>query len=191
MQSGTTGLVASWGQPRCSLQVVVIEKGRYTKAADLTLLERDAFQNMYEGCGLATTDDAGELWAYLPLPAAVTTQHPDLHLLSHFPLMPWTQAPCMTELFTPVQASISWLEQLLEEEPASTGMSLISVPAACTVPELAWCTRAAEPWLAAIQESERCLQEEISHADMIDALTRHNMQECKLCPAGSCDKGVG
>ncbi len=48
------------GSPACILQVLVIEKGRYTKAADLSLLERDAFQNMYEGCGLATTDDAGE-----------------------------------------------------------------------------------------------------------------------------------
>ena len=115
----------------CSLQVVVIEKGRYTKAADLTLLERDAFQNMYEGCGLATTDDAGELWAYHPLPAAVTTQHPDLHLLPHLRALPLTQAPCTTELMTTVQASISWLEQLWEEEPASTGMSVTAIPAAC------------------------------------------------------------
>lgn len=49
------------------LQVLVVEKGRYTKAADLSLLERDAFQNMYEGCGLATTDDAGDLQGLVSL----------------------------------------------------------------------------------------------------------------------------
>ena len=42
------------------LQVIVVEKGRYTRAAELSLLERNAFEQMYEGCGLATTDDAGE-----------------------------------------------------------------------------------------------------------------------------------
>ena len=42
-----------------SVQVVIIEKGSYIRAADLSLLEREAFQGMYEGCGLATTDNAG------------------------------------------------------------------------------------------------------------------------------------
>ena len=44
----------------CLLQVVIVEKGRYTKAAKLSLLERDAFRTMYEGSGLATTDNAGD-----------------------------------------------------------------------------------------------------------------------------------
>ena len=42
-----------------SVQVIIVEKGNYTRAADLSLLERDAFQGMYEGGGLATTDNAG------------------------------------------------------------------------------------------------------------------------------------
>ena len=42
-----------------SVQVIIVEKGNYTRAADLSLLERDAFQAMYEGGGLATTDNAG------------------------------------------------------------------------------------------------------------------------------------
>ncbi len=42
------------------MQVIVVEKGRYIRTAELSLLERDAFQQMYEGCGLATTDDTGE-----------------------------------------------------------------------------------------------------------------------------------
>ena len=54
--------------------MVVIEKGRYTKAADLSLLERDAFQNMYEGCGLATTDNAGTHLSLFPVPAAIRAQ---------------------------------------------------------------------------------------------------------------------
>jgi hypothetical protein len=45
---------------RCA-QVLVIEKGSYKRAAELPLLERDAFKTMYEGCGLAATDDAGAL----------------------------------------------------------------------------------------------------------------------------------
>lgn len=43
------------------MQVVVVEKGHYICARDLTLLERDAFGGMYEGSGLMTTDDAGRL----------------------------------------------------------------------------------------------------------------------------------
>jgi hypothetical protein len=43
----------------CMAQVIVVEKGRYERAQDLSLLERDAFGGMYEGCGLAATDDAG------------------------------------------------------------------------------------------------------------------------------------
>ena len=39
--------------------MIVVEKGRYQRAQDLSLLERDAFAVMYEGCGLAATDDAG------------------------------------------------------------------------------------------------------------------------------------
>ena len=40
-------------------QVIVLEKGGYKRAKELPLLERDAFKTMYEGCGLAATDDAG------------------------------------------------------------------------------------------------------------------------------------
>ncbi|CAL5227030.1 g9925 [Coccomyxa viridis] len=57
--SGAGGGVAACLLAQAGAKVLVVEKGRYTKAADLSLLERDAFQNMYEGCGLATTDDAG------------------------------------------------------------------------------------------------------------------------------------
>jgi hypothetical protein len=41
------------------LQVVVLEKGHYTPAQELSLLEKDAFGSMYEGCCLMATDDAG------------------------------------------------------------------------------------------------------------------------------------
>ena len=51
-------IVAAWASTM-SVQVVIVEKGSYIRAADLSLLERDAFQGMYEGCGLATTDNAG------------------------------------------------------------------------------------------------------------------------------------
>jgi len=39
--------------------VVVLEKGRYTKAADLSLKEREAVDSMYESGSLMTTEDAG------------------------------------------------------------------------------------------------------------------------------------
>jgi len=44
-----------------ALQVIVIEKGRYTPAAELTTLEKDAYDNLYEKGGLMmTTEDGGE-----------------------------------------------------------------------------------------------------------------------------------
>jgi len=43
----------------CTPQVVVLEKGRYTKAADLSLKEREAVDSMYESGSLMTTEDAG------------------------------------------------------------------------------------------------------------------------------------
>ena len=39
-------------------QVLVLEKGRYTKAADLSLMEREAMDTMYEAGSLMTTQDA-------------------------------------------------------------------------------------------------------------------------------------
>jgi hypothetical protein len=43
------------------LQVIVIEKGTYTPAAELTTLEKDAYDNLYEKGGLMmTTEDGGE-----------------------------------------------------------------------------------------------------------------------------------
>ena len=44
----------------CSLQVVVLEKGRFTPAAELSLKEREAGKDMYEMGTLLTTTDAGE-----------------------------------------------------------------------------------------------------------------------------------
>lgn len=41
------------------LQVVVLEKGRFTPAAELTLRERDSSKEMYEMGTLLTTQDAG------------------------------------------------------------------------------------------------------------------------------------
>lgn len=40
--------------------MVVVEKGRYTKAEDLTTLEKDAYEQMYERGGLLmATEDGG------------------------------------------------------------------------------------------------------------------------------------
>lgn len=40
-------------------QVVIVEKGVYTRTQELPLLEREAFGSMYEGGGLMTTDNGG------------------------------------------------------------------------------------------------------------------------------------
>lgn len=45
-------------------QVIVLEKGRFTPAAELPLTERESFQEMYEMGSLLTTQDAG---AWKPL----------------------------------------------------------------------------------------------------------------------------
>ena len=42
------------------VQVVVLEKGRFTPAAELSLKEREAGKDMYEMGTLLTTTDAGE-----------------------------------------------------------------------------------------------------------------------------------
>ena len=42
------------------LQVVVLEKGRFTPAAELSLKEREAGKDMYEMGTLLTTTDAGK-----------------------------------------------------------------------------------------------------------------------------------
>ena len=55
------------------LQVVVLEKGRFTPAAELTLRERDSSKEMYEMGTLLTTQDAG---AFMRAPVKV------LHLYS-------------------------------------------------------------------------------------------------------------
>lgn len=39
--------------------MVVLEKGCHARAAELSLLERDAFARLYEGAGLITTTDSG------------------------------------------------------------------------------------------------------------------------------------
>ena len=44
----------------CLWQVVVLEKGRFTPAAELSLKEREAGKDMYEMGTLLTTTDAGE-----------------------------------------------------------------------------------------------------------------------------------
>ena len=44
----------------CPSQVVVLEKGRFTPAAELSLKEREAGKDMYEMGTLLTTTDAGE-----------------------------------------------------------------------------------------------------------------------------------
>ena len=44
----------------CLLQVVVLEKGRFTPAAELSLKEREAGKDMYEMGTLLTTTDAGK-----------------------------------------------------------------------------------------------------------------------------------
>jgi hypothetical protein len=42
------------------MQVVVLEKGRFTPAAELPLRERESFEEMYEMGSFMTTQDAGE-----------------------------------------------------------------------------------------------------------------------------------
>ena len=43
------------------MQVLVVEKGTYTPAAQLTTLEKDAYDNLYEKGGLMmTSEDGGE-----------------------------------------------------------------------------------------------------------------------------------
>ena len=41
------------------VQVIVLEKGRFTPAAELPLTEQEAFRDMYEMGSLLTTQDAG------------------------------------------------------------------------------------------------------------------------------------
>jgi len=41
------------------VQVIVLEKGRFTPAAELSLKERDSGKEMYEMGTLLTTQDAG------------------------------------------------------------------------------------------------------------------------------------
>ena len=41
------------------VQVIVLEKGGFTPAAELALTEQEAFSNMYEMGSLLTTQDAG------------------------------------------------------------------------------------------------------------------------------------
>lgn len=41
------------------MQVLVIEKGTYTPAAELTTLEKDAYDNLYEMGGLLMTSEDG------------------------------------------------------------------------------------------------------------------------------------
>ena len=68
-----------------SVQVIIVEKGNYTRAADLSLLERDAFQGMYEGGGLATTDNAGALFlpaSKVPCTLGKLAIHSPFHLLA-------------------------------------------------------------------------------------------------------------
>ncbi len=43
----------------CWVQVVVLEKGGFTPAADLSLSERQSFREMYEMGSFLTTQDAG------------------------------------------------------------------------------------------------------------------------------------
>ena len=45
-----------------SFQVIVIEKGTYTPAAELSTLEKDAYENLYERGGLfMATEDGGKV----------------------------------------------------------------------------------------------------------------------------------
>ncbi|KAK9827599.1 hypothetical protein WJX81_002935 [Elliptochloris bilobata] len=57
--SGAGGGVAAALLAQAGMRVVVLEKGRYTKAADLSLKEREALDTMYEAGSLMTTQDAG------------------------------------------------------------------------------------------------------------------------------------
>ena len=41
------------------VQVIVLEKGGFTPAAELALTEQDGFSTMYEMASLLTTQDAG------------------------------------------------------------------------------------------------------------------------------------
>ena len=49
-------------------QVIVLEKGRYTKAADLSLKEREAMDTMYEAGSLMTSQNAGACRSRIPFP---------------------------------------------------------------------------------------------------------------------------
>lgn len=49
-------------------QVIVLEKGRYTKAADLSLMEREAMDTMYEAGSLMTSQNAGARRSGIPIP---------------------------------------------------------------------------------------------------------------------------
>jgi hypothetical protein len=44
-------------------QIIVLEKGGFTPAAELSLREGDSFEEMYEMGSLLTTQDAGQLLA--------------------------------------------------------------------------------------------------------------------------------
>jgi hypothetical protein len=55
-------------QAWCGLaQVVVLEKGNWTPAAELALTEHVGFRDMYELGSLMTTQDAGALSSMMPL----------------------------------------------------------------------------------------------------------------------------
>ena len=54
--SGAGGGVAAGVLSQCKgKRVLIIEKGNYIHPKDLTLLEKDAFEKMYEGGGLCAT----------------------------------------------------------------------------------------------------------------------------------------
>ncbi len=56
--SGAGGGVAAGVLAKSGMRVIVLEKGRYTRAADLSLHESQAFETMYErgGIGLGNID---------------------------------------------------------------------------------------------------------------------------------------
>ena len=62
------------------VQVIVLEKGGFTPAAELSLTEQEGFSSMYEMSSLLTTQDAGACLclhapfcpAWLMLPSCVT-----------------------------------------------------------------------------------------------------------------------
>ena len=67
---------ASWASYLCvaCVQVIVLEKGRFTPAAELPLTEQEAFRDMYEMGSLLTTQDAGACISMM----AVSTHSPSI-----------------------------------------------------------------------------------------------------------------